>query len=98
MKQTGGKANPAAVNAAPQDSRLNLPDEGVIRTKCTKCGPAPAFFAFFNSVYGMMILTLVRLRVYLNFLDFGPFSEHPGRVAFQNASTSLLMYGFWGAA
>jgi aspartyl-tRNA(Asn)/glutamyl-tRNA(Gln) amidotransferase subunit B len=27
MKQTGGKANPAAVNAALK-TRLNLPDEG----------------------------------------------------------------------
>ena len=46
MKQTGGKANPAAVNAAPQDA-TQFARRGVIRTKCANRGSAPHFSRFF---------------------------------------------------
>ena len=46
MKQTGGKANPAAVNAALKTATQSA-RRGVIRTKCANRGPAPAILRNF---------------------------------------------------
>ena len=47
MKQTGGKANPAAVNAALKTA-TQFARRGVIRTKCANSRISPANFAFFS--------------------------------------------------
>jgi hypothetical protein len=85
MKQTGGKANPTAVNAALK-TRLNLPDEGVIRTKCAFRGSVPQnpqiFVRTRNKHFNPFEMGVSCISCFFHFFQI------PHRVAFQNASTS----------